>query len=213
MSAMKVVRVGSCWLADAPRREVVERAVGLATSPQPVMVFGLGSHALSARRDPDFVVAMQQADLVHASSAPVAWWARQAGARRVERLPSGALCQDVLRELARSMGRPPRVALVGGSARQAARVLANLAAARAALAVAVEVGPVDDWTPSLDRIHEARPDLVVVGMDAPDAMIWCQQHRATLPAGLVLTCAEWSGSLARAAGSSPLVRRPAGLSH
>lgn len=205
------VEVGPFRVIDSGSADLVERLVAMtvAATSGPAFAFALHVGGLNTRRDPDFVVAMRQADVVYADGGSVVWLARLAGAERVERAATTDIGWDVLRGLAARLGRPPRVALVGGPAGLAERAGAALAAAGAAEVVVTEHGYHEDWTGPLEALREAAPDVTVVGLGAPREMVWSLQHRDDLPPGLVLTCGGWFGYLAGEERRAPrLLRRP-----
>ena len=63
----------------------------------------------------------------------------------------------------------------------------------------------------LERLRNARPDVVVVGLGAPREMLWVDEHLTELPPALVLTCGGWFGFLTEAEKRAPLWMQSAGL--
>lgn len=207
------VEVGPFWVSDSPRDELVDHVVELCLEARtrPAFAYALHVGGLNARRERDFVVAMRQADVVYADGGSVVWLARLAGGTRIERSPTTDIGWQVMRGFADRVGRPPRVALVGGPdglARRAADVLEDAGVAEAVL---VEHGFHHDWTPVLARLRETAPDIIVIGLGAPREMIWSQRHRDELPPGLVLTCGGWFGHLVGDERRAPRLLRRSGL--
>lgn len=207
------VEVGPFRVFDGSRRALVDRVVALtvAGGDQPVLAFALHVGGLNHRHDRDHVLAMRQADVVYADGGSVVWLARLAGGTEVERAPTTDVGWDVLRALAVALGRTPRVALLGGPdglARRAGQVLAEAGVAEAVL---VEHGYHEDWAETLAAVRAAEPDVVVVGLGAPREMVWCVEHRAELPAALVLTCGGWFGYVAGEEHRAPRLLRRSGV--
>jgi N-acetylglucosaminyldiphosphoundecaprenol N-acetyl-beta-D-mannosaminyltransferase len=206
------VEVGPFRVHDSSRSDLVERVVDLALgASRPTFAYALHVGGLNSRHDPDFVVAMRRADIVYADGGSVVWLARLAGGTQIERAPTTDIGWDVIRGFASRQGRTPRVALIGGPEGLAARAAAVLEEAGAAEVVLVEHGYHDDWTEPLDRLRAAEPDITVVGLGVPQEMVWCQQHRAELPAGLVMTCGGWFGHMVGDERRAPRFLRRSGL--
>ena len=212
LKMIKTVEVGPFHVADVGRAALVDQIVRLAVTEareRVVNVFALHVGGLNHRHDPDFVVAMRTADLVYADGGSVVWLARRAGARQIERASTTDVGWDILSGVTGRRGRPPRVALVGGAPGLARTAAAALAEAGVADPVLIQHGYHSDWDSHIQRLRQAAPDIVVVGMGAPGEMIWAQRWCRSLPAGLVLTCGGWFGFLAGAERRAPaLIRRP-----
>jgi N-acetylglucosaminyldiphosphoundecaprenol N-acetyl-beta-D-mannosaminyltransferase len=205
--------VGPFQVLDATRSEAVRRIVDLAVdSPSgPVLVYALHVGGLNARRDRVFVDAMRRADLVYADGGSVVWLARLAGAAVIERAPTTDAGWDVLRGLAERLGRPARVALVGGPFGLAERAGAALTAGAPVQVVHTDHGYHEDWTRSVRALRAAAPDVTLVGLGAPGEMVWCQEQRDALPPGLVMTCGGWFGHLSGEERRAPRLLRHSGI--
>jgi N-acetylglucosaminyldiphosphoundecaprenol N-acetyl-beta-D-mannosaminyltransferase len=188
---------------------VVTRAA--AADAGPMHVYALHVGGLNARNDQRFVDAMRRADLVGADGGSVIWLARLAGAKRVERVPTTDVGWDILRGLARSLGRDTRIALVGGPPGLAERAGAVLAAGAPVEVVLTEHGFHQDWTAPLQALRAAAPDVTVVGLGAPSEMLWCQRNRDQLTGRLVLTCGGWFGHLTGDEHRAPRLLRHSGI--
>lgn len=194
--AAPVVRVGPFPVLAASQADVVDAAVRGALGAlgrRPWFAFALHVGGLNTADDAEFVAAMQAADLVYADGVSVVALARLAGGGRTERSPTTDIGWSVLVDLAEQLGRPVRVALLGGQPGLTERAGAVFAEHDALRVVSTDHGYHDDWAAPLARLREARPDVVVVGLGAPREMTWCIAHRDELPPALVMTCGGWFG--------------------
>jgi N-acetylglucosaminyldiphosphoundecaprenol N-acetyl-beta-D-mannosaminyltransferase len=208
---LKDVPVGPFQVLDASRAEVVRTAVDrVVQRPAPqVVAYALHVGGLNHRDDPDYVAAMADADLVYADGGAVVALARLVGAHAIERAPTTDVGWDILHDLRESLGRLPRLALVGGPPHLAERAGGALEAGLGGSVVAVTHGYHKDWAPVLQTIRSANPDVTIVGLGAPREMLWVHRWRHELPPGLILTCGGWFGFLAGEERRAPsLLRRP-----
>jgi N-acetylglucosaminyldiphosphoundecaprenol N-acetyl-beta-D-mannosaminyltransferase len=212
-SAFGKATVGPFRVLDATQRDFVQHVVslGVAAPSAPVLVYALHVGGLNARHDPDFVDAMDRASVVYADGGSVVWLARLGGARCIERAPTTDVGWDVLRELEQRLGRPPRIALVGGPVGLAERAAEALAGGVPVDVVFTDHGYHQDWSRSVQALRTAAPDVTFVGLGAPNEMIWCQRHRDALPGGLLLTCGGWFGHLVGDEKRAPLALRRSGV--
>lgn len=178
---------------------------------RPVTAFALHVGGLNSRRDASFVASMNDADFVYADGGSTVWLARLAGARDVERAPTTDMGWALLREVGQRLGRPARLALVGGSPGLASRAADVLSAGGAGEAVLCEHGYHDDWAPVLERIRTAAPDVCVVGLGAPREMLWVQRWLGELPPSIVLTSGGWFGHIVGDERRAPRLLRRSGL--
>lgn len=178
---------------------------------RPYTAFALHVGGLNDRRDLAFRRAMAEADVVYADGMSVVWLARLAGAEQLERCGTTDLGWSVLHELNVRLGRPARVALLGGPDGLTHRAGVVLEADAAVDVVATEHGYHRDWDEVLARVVAAGPDVLVVGLGAPREMVWVQEHLAQLPPCLVLTCGGWFGFLAADERRAPAWMQSAGL--
>jgi N-acetylglucosaminyldiphosphoundecaprenol N-acetyl-beta-D-mannosaminyltransferase len=203
--------VGPFRVMDAAQSAFVDHVVSLGAAglAEPVLVYALHVGGLNARRDLAFVEAMGRADVVYADGGSVVTLARLAGARLIERSPTTDVGWDILRGLARELGRPVRLALLGGPVGLAERAGRVLEEGCPVTVVLTEHGYHQDWSATLRALHDAAPDVTVVGLGAPGEMVWCQTYRERLPGGLVLTCGGWFGHLTGEEHRAPrMLRRP-----
>jgi N-acetylglucosaminyldiphosphoundecaprenol N-acetyl-beta-D-mannosaminyltransferase len=202
--------VGPFMVDDLSYSEVVGAVAKLATLDRgsPVRAYALHVGGLNHRRDAAFVDEMRSAELVYADGGSIVLLAKLAGARHVQRAPTTDLGWDVLRAVGQRLGRPARLALIGGPPGLANRAGAALEDAAVGTVVFQSDGFQDDWEPVLDRLVSADADVCLVGMGAPREMLWVRTWYHRLPHILLLTCGGWFGFLAgdeRRAGT--LLRR------
>lgn len=204
------VRVGPFTVADLGYWEAVHSAATLALDPRVAQRFyALHVGGLNARHDDAFVDEMNDAELVCADGGSVVLLAKLAGASRIERTPTTDAGWDVIAEVGQLLGRPAKLALVGGEPDVVEAAADALEAAAAGEPVLVTHGFHDPWQPVLDRLAGAKPDVLILGLGAPKEMMWVKEFRDRLPACLVITCGGWFGFLAGAEARAPkLLRRP-----
>jgi N-acetylglucosaminyldiphosphoundecaprenol N-acetyl-beta-D-mannosaminyltransferase len=68
-----------------------------------------------------------------------------------------------------------------------------------------------DWDQPLQALRAAAPEVTVVGLGAPNEMIWCHDHRPDLTGNLVLTCGGWFGHLTGEEARAPALLRRSGV--
>ena len=206
------VQLGPFQVSDTSKDQTAERLVELALGParhRAVLAFALHVGGLNALNDGTFVEAMNAADLVYADGGAVVWLGKRNGAEHLGRAATTDVGWDVLRGIGAGLGRIPRVALIGGSPGLAKRAAATLEEAGAADPVLIVHGYHDEWADHIDRVRDARPDVILVGMGAPHEMVWAHTWSPRIERGLVLTCGGWFGFLAGEERRAPrLIRRP-----
>lgn len=206
------VQLGPFQVSDTTKEETASRLVELAVGSardRAVLAFALHVGGLNALNDDAFVRAMNAADLVYADGGSVVWLGKRNGASRMGRAATTDIGWDVLRGIGARLGRIPRVALIGGRPGLAKSAGAVLEDAGVAEPVLIVHGYHESWTDHVDRVRSARPDVVLVGMGAPNEMIWAHEWAPSFGQGLVLTCGGWFGFLAGEERRAPgLIRRP-----
>lgn len=206
----EVVPVADLPVADLPRGEVV----GCSAVPargRARLVFALHVGGLLHLDHRAFREALNGADVLYADGAAVVLLARLAGARRIERAPTTDIGAPVLREVSRRLGRPARVALVGGPPGLARRAGEVLVESTGVDVVATHSGYFTDDAVVLDLLRHSRPDVVVLGLGMPKEAVWVHQHSDALPRAVVLTCGGWFGFLTGAERRAPQWLQTAGL--
>jgi N-acetylglucosaminyldiphosphoundecaprenol N-acetyl-beta-D-mannosaminyltransferase len=208
------LRVGPFQICDLSRDDVVAAIVSgaIASRAQRAWVsYALHVGGLNSRRDTGYLAAMSRADLVYADGMSVIVLAKLAGARAAERAGTTDIGWSVIRELGLALGRPARIALIGGPeglTRRAARVIEADAGAEVVL---TEHGYHDDWSPVLDRVTNSGCDMILVGLGAPREMTWVDEHVQDLPPSLVMTCGGWFGFITQDEKRAPQWVCDAGL--
>lgn len=161
----------------------LDRIHGLVSAGRGGLVFTPNvDHVVLAERHPEFREAYAAAALSLADGTPIVWAARLLGRPLPERVAGSDLVWP-LAERAAAAGW--RVYLLGAGPGVAAE-----AAARLRLRLGLQVvgadsprirldGP-DDSAAALERVREARPHLLLVGLGAPKQEIWLHRHRADL---------------------------------
>jgi N-acetylglucosaminyldiphosphoundecaprenol N-acetyl-beta-D-mannosaminyltransferase len=162
-------------LGDAADRVVARAQSGLGGYASLTSVHGL----TLAQNDCDVMSALQGAWTNFPDGMPIRWWQRRLGYTDAERV-SGADLMPLVFE--RGKGAGLRHFFFGSTD----RVLELLASTLATRWPGVHVcgtysppfGPIDshDADGHLDRVVEAQPDIVWVGLGAPKQDLWAQQY-------------------------------------
>lgn len=190
------VDVGGFVVDALPRARLRELIVARWSAPdrqQATVVYACHIGGLNAAaRDPLFTDALRSADIVYADGISVSILVAVAGGLSSERHPTTDLGWEVIQDVSLHLGRPARIAVIGGPvglADRAGRVLAERGRTQCVLA---EAGFQDEWSGVLDRVADERPDVLIVGMGMPLEAIWVRDHLSRLPPEtLVLTCGGW----------------------
>ena len=206
---LRTVQVGPFSVVDAASDEVVERIAGFTGTR--AAVFALHVGGLNLHRDAEFLQAMRCAELVHADGAATVLIGRLAGARRLSRAATTDIGLPVLRRVGERLGRPARVALIGGAPGVAKRAALRIEAETGAVVVHATHGFHDDYDEQLGLVDDARPDVVIVGMGMPREACWVAEHLERLPETLVITCGGWFGFLAGVERRAPVLLQRLGL--
>lgn len=208
------LRIGPFQVSDLSQDDVVAAIVSGtmgARAERAWVSYALHVGGLNQRNDIDYLGAMSRADLVYADGMSVIVLAKLAGARAAERAGTTDIGWTVIRELGVALGRPARIALIGGPdglTQRAARVIEADAGAEV---VFTEHGYHEDWAPVLDRLASSDCDMVLVGLGAPREMKWVDEHVHRLPPSLVMTCGGWFGFITQDEKRAPQWVCDAGL--
>lgn len=208
------VQVGPFTVADLGRADLVGEVIRSSVDNfgvRPTRAFALHVSGLNSRHDLRFVGAMRNAEIVYADGGSVVLIGRLSGARQLQRAATTDIGWEVLAGLSGQLGRPARMALIGGPEGLALAAGLVLAEAGHGELVLAEHGYHQDWTGVLTRLHAATPDIVIVGLGVPTEMTWVDEHFDQLPAVLVLTCGGWFGHLLGDEKRAPDILRHAGL--
>lgn len=177
----------------------------------PAVIFSLHVGGLNLRDNPAFLAALDKADLLVADGISVAALARIAGAKGLYRHPTTDAGWEILRTVSDQLGQIARVALIGGPVGLAERAAQELPRYAPAEVVFTSHGYHDDWTPVLEKLAVAQPDVVIVGMGMPIEALWVAQYLDALPGRLVLTCGGWFSHIVGDEKRAPIWMRRAGL--
>lgn len=165
-------------------------------------------HVVKAERDAELRAAYAAADLALADGMPLVWASRLLGTPLPERVAGSDL---VLPLAALAARRGWRVYLVGGAPGDAARAAEVLARAHGVAIAGVDAPALDlshagaeAARAAAERVHDARPELVLAAFGAPKQELWIHRHRDLLRPAVVLGV---GASLAFVAGTIPRAPR------
>lgn len=206
---MQVVPVGPFHVADCDQQTLIERVT--ADPQRKRTVFALHVGGLNARAKGAFVEAMNRATYVYADGAAVVTLARIAGAKSIERSATTDIGVNLIKAEGRRLGRPARIAIVGGSDGLAERAGGALELEGAGDVVLTAHGYQHSYEAVLEDLRKLAPDVVIVGMGMPREAMWVQDHIAELPNALIMTCGGWLGFLAGDEQRAPSWMQRAGL--
>lgn len=210
----RTVPVGPFRLLDLDKQALVAAIADTAVAQhgaKPTVAFACHVGGLNLRHDHAFVQAMHDADLAYADGVSVIALMKVAGAKSVERHPTTDLGWETFTALTERLGRPAKVALLGGPeglAERAGEVIAKEAPVEVVL---TEHGYHTDWAPVLERLNATPYDVLVVGLGMPAEALWTHRHLGELPNALVLTCGGWFGYIVGEEKRAPEWMRKSGL--
>jgi N-acetylglucosaminyldiphosphoundecaprenol N-acetyl-beta-D-mannosaminyltransferase len=178
-------RIGGIPIDGVSQAGALERIKQLVLADRGgVVVTPNVDHIVLAQHDAEFVNAYESADLSLVDGMPVLWLARLLGHAVPEKVSGADLIRPLLETAARSSF---RVYLLGGAEGSAILAKERLASELPDLnVVGVDAPPIDLDAPSgkddsiIERILQARPNLLVVGLGAPKQEIWIHRHRHQL---------------------------------
>lgn len=202
--------VGPFQVLDCTLRDAVA-TIAFSTARQPV-AYALHVGGLNHRHDVEFVQALRSTPFVYADGVSVTRLARLAGARHIERAATTDIGPQLVETRAAHLGRPARLALIGGTPGLAEAAGAKLVGMTGAAEVVYAThGFHSDFGNVLTQLAAARPDIVIVGLGMPFEAKWVAQHLADLPPALIFTCGGWFGFLAGTERRAPKALQTAGL--
>ena len=173
-------------------------AEAIANDRPAVVLTAIHVGGLNHRNEQTYLDALAHSDAVYADGMAVVTLARLAGAKHVERTPTTDLGIPLVSRISEELGRPVRVALVGGPpglADRAARALSD--ACPVSMALTYD-GFADIEAPDVvvDALTRESIDLVIVGLGVPRETIWATWLASRLQATAIITCGGWFGFLA-----------------
>lgn len=156
---------------------------------KPRRLLGVYAHCLNvARRDPQYLAALRQADLVYADGMAVVWASRILG----NTLPAKIATTDLLPPVCQlAADKRYRLYFLGGRAGVAEVAAKRLMDRYPGLSVA---GFHDGFFTRREEpqviaaVRAARPDILFIGLGMPKQEMWLNRHHETLGVPAALTC-------------------------
>ena len=187
--ARRVVRIGGIPVAAVTYEEAIDAFLAAPRNGDNLRVHFCTAHTIvEASARPDLRDALQRGGMVVPDGVPLVWVGRARG-RRIGRVCGLDVLPDIC-DRGRSQG--ARHYFYGGGD-GVAQTLADRLIARypGLLVVGTESPPFRPLTPEerqvmLDRLNEASPDYVWVGLGTPKQDLWLADHREDLNAGAVM---------------------------
>ncbi len=139
-----------------------------------------------ARRNPRLLALINAADIVVADGAGVVWASRRLGKALPERVTGIDL---MIRLVERAAALRWSVFLLGSRPGVAERAAAHLVARNPGLEIAGTMHGYFDTVEEkavIDRIREARPSMLFVGLGQPRQEVWIAEHRDALGVPLIM---------------------------
>lgn len=199
--------------------EAVSRLLDWARQPHGVCRYVVTpnvDHALMFQRRADFRTAYEQASLVLADGAPVVWASRLLGRRLPERVAGSDLTLKLFD--AASAAEPLTVFLLGAAPGVADRAAANIERRWPGVRVVGSFSPPLGFERDetccreiLQRIAEAKPHVLVIGLGAPKQELWIAQYHDRVAARVALCVGATIDFLAGHKRRAPVWMRRAGL--
>jgi N-acetylglucosaminyldiphosphoundecaprenol N-acetyl-beta-D-mannosaminyltransferase len=207
------VIVAGLEIADITWAELADDLRSTVRTPaaEPHVYLAAHVNSLNHASDPAFRSVMNRSRLTYADGMSVVLLARLAGARRLARMGTTDIGVPMIEAVGESLGRPPRVAIIGGPMGLAQRAAEALAARTPCQVVLATHGFHDRYDDVLDRLDEAKADVLVVGMGMPREARWVDEHLGRLAVPVVFTCGGWLGFLVGDEQRAPVFARQAGV--
>jgi N-acetylglucosaminyldiphosphoundecaprenol N-acetyl-beta-D-mannosaminyltransferase len=173
-------------------------------------------HVVLLQQHAGLQAAFAQAGLILAGDAPLIWASQLLG----KRLPGRVAGADLIPALldAASAESPTKVFLLVSAPDVADRAAAHVHRRWPGVRVVGTYSPPQGFENDraenlriLARIADARPDLVVLGLNAPRQELWVHQHRSQIKARVVLCAGKAIDVLAGAQPQPPAWMRELGL--
>ncbi len=207
------VEVGPFAVAALSQAEVVRRIASWPEAKRPAVFNHLHVGALNFRDNPTFAAAMADADMVYADGMATVLVGKLSGAEGLERSGLTDIGHEILEALNVRLGRPARVAFLGGADDLAERAGAALSTQHGIEVVFAAHGyrTDDEWSELLAEVVETKPDAMFVGLGMPREAIWAMNHRHELPNALVLCAGGFFGHVVGDEKRAPEWAQKAGL--
>jgi N-acetylglucosaminyldiphosphoundecaprenol N-acetyl-beta-D-mannosaminyltransferase len=178
-------------------------------------------HAVMYQHRDDVRTAYRDAALVLADGAPIVWASRLLGQRLPERVAGSDLVPAILRAASRRVGDEStrmRVFLLGAAPGVADEAAAAIRRHYRGVDVVGTYSPPLGFEHDnaenqeiLQRIADAKPDLLIVGLGAPKQELWVQQHHKRIEAKVALCVGATIDFLAGHRRRSPVWMQRVGL--
>ncbi|MDP6467659.1 MAG: WecB/TagA/CpsF family glycosyltransferase [Pirellulaceae bacterium] len=186
-------------------------------------------HIVMLQGNDDFRQAYAKADLVLADGWPVVWASRTVGQPLPELVPGSDLVPALFGAASASFRspcesvsttdrQPLRVFLLGAAPGVAARAARRIESDWPGVKVVCQYSPPlgfehdsAETASILDRIADARPDVLVVGLGAPKQELWVHRHQERLHASVALCVGATIDFLAGQRRRAPLWMRRTGI--
>lgn len=212
---MHQVQVGGFFVTDISGiqlREVIQDYVGCKDSDRPAFVLAaLHVGGLNARSSTEYVKAANRADALIADGMAAVWLARLAGAQAIERCPTTDLGWALVRDSLITLGRPPRLAAVGGPAGLAESAMCDVCRSTGAEVVYTR----DGYSPGLEMVpvelQSAKPDILFLGLGAERETRIGVEWARLLPGVVIVTCGGWFGHVVGSERRAPILLQRLGL--
>ena len=187
--------VAGLWLAEQPEDILSWLPPSYAQHRRLIPVFAAHISSLNSLDDPAFRAEFNQATVAHADgiSLSILAWARGV---RADKMATTDLAPKIFDALARELGRPLRLAVLGGEPGIAESSAHVVAADNPVEVVLTEHGYHDDWSTVLERVRDSDPDVLLVGLGMPKEAHWVAEHRDELPPAVLISCGGWLRILA-----------------
>ncbi len=191
----ETVEVGPFKVAAISQQALIETMVNWPVQTGPGLMFHLHVGALNERSNTDFVAAMNRSAMTYADGMATVLVAKAAGAEAIERAGLTDIGHEVVQGVADNLGRPARVAYLGGPEGLAQRAGDKLAALHDCESVYVTDGFHDDagWSVVLAEVGAVNPDIVFVGLGMPREALWAEQFFGELPPALIMAAGGFFG--------------------
>lgn len=192
----EALRIGEAFLAEGGPHQIC------TVNPEFVM------HAL---RNPSFFEVLEKADLNVPDGVGLLWAGRILGQPLRERVPGVELMEALA---ARAAERGWRIFLLGAAEGVADRAAAALRARYPGLIIAGTFAgsPRPEDAPAiLERLHQARPDLLFVAYGAPQQDLWIARHQPELRIPIAMGVGGAFDFIAGVVPRAPRWMREAGL--
>ncbi|WP_431840189.1 WecB/TagA/CpsF family glycosyltransferase [Gordonia hongkongensis] len=189
----------------------VESHLEWLTQRRSVVSYALHIGGLNLRSDEQYVQVFNSCDYAYPDGMSVVLLARLAGQTKAERVSTTDLGHDLLLRAPQLLGRPTRVAAIGGSVELSRSVSSAIERKYDAVVCYSRNGYDDFREEDSQQLIDSKPDLVLVGMGMPNEAFFCATNRPNLPDCLIMTCGGWFGFICEIEARAPVFAQKSGL--